>query len=241
MMTVHEVSEKTGVSIRALHHYDRIGLLRPTAVTEAGYRLYDDAALERLQQILLFRELQFPLAEIVRILDSPGFDRNKALAQQIALLEMRRDRLDGLLALARRIQSEGGQTMDFEAFSTKKIDAYAEEARRAWGHTGAYREYEEKSRQRSAEEEQSAADGLMRVIAPFHAMKDLPPDAPEVRRQVAALMDYITGHYYTCTPVILKALGRMYGSGGEMTQNIDRFAGEGTAAAAAAAIDAYNG
>ena len=241
MMTVHEVSEKTGVSIRALHHYDRIGLLRPSALTEAGYRLYDDTALERLQQILLFRELQFPLTEIAQILDSPGFDRNKALEQQITLLELRREHLDNLLALAHRIRSEGGHTMDFEAFGTQKIDAYAQEARRAWGHTDAYREYEEKSAQRNGEQEQRTADGLMRVIAEFRNMKDLPPDAPEVQKQVSVLREYITTHYYNCTPEILKALGRMYASGGEMTQNIDRFAGEGTAAIAAAAIAAYNG
>lgn len=74
MKTVKEVSRITGVSVRTLHHYDAIGLLKPTAVTEAGYRLYDDAALERMQSILLFRELQFPLKDIKRILDAPDFD-----------------------------------------------------------------------------------------------------------------------------------------------------------------------
>ena len=80
MRTVKEVSKLTGVSVRTLHHYDAIGLLKPTAVTQAGYRLYDDEALGRLQSILLFRELQFPLKEIQAILDSPGFDRSQALA-----------------------------------------------------------------------------------------------------------------------------------------------------------------
>ena len=90
MKTVKEVSRITGVSVRALHHYDAIGLLKPTAVTEAGYRLYDDAALERMQSILLFRELQFPLKDIKRILDAPDFDAMTALAQQVRLLEMQR-------------------------------------------------------------------------------------------------------------------------------------------------------
>ena len=76
MMTVNEVSKLTGVSIRALQYYDTIGLLPPAGYTEAGYRLYDDTAMERLQQILLFRELEFPLKEIKRILDSPNFDRS---------------------------------------------------------------------------------------------------------------------------------------------------------------------
>lgn len=79
MMAVHEVSRRTGVSVRTLQYYDKMGLLPPTARTEAGYRLYDDAALERLQQILLFRALAFSLKEIQAILQSPNFDRNRAL------------------------------------------------------------------------------------------------------------------------------------------------------------------
>ena len=86
MWTVKQVSRITGVSVRTLHHYDAIGLLRPAKVTDAGYRLYDDAALRRLQNILLFRELQFPLKEIKAILDSPDFDPTAALEQQIRLL-----------------------------------------------------------------------------------------------------------------------------------------------------------
>ena len=86
MKTVHEVSRLTGVSIRTLQYYDRIGLLHPAEYTGAGYRLYDDTALEALQQILLFRELEFPLKDIQRIIRSPSFDRQKALDQQIALL-----------------------------------------------------------------------------------------------------------------------------------------------------------
>lgn len=145
MMTVHEVSKLAGVSVRALHHYDRIGLLHPAEVSDAGYRLYDDTALERLQFILLFKELEFPLKEIREILDRPGFDRGKALKQQIALLEMRKEHLDNLIALARGIQTLGVKYMDFTAFDTKKMDEYAKQAKESWGHTAEYQEYEEKS------------------------------------------------------------------------------------------------
>ena len=86
MMTVKQVSELTGVSIRTLRYYDNIGLLSPTGHTEGGYRLYDDTALERLQQILLFRELEFPLKDIISIMERKDFDRRKALDQQIELL-----------------------------------------------------------------------------------------------------------------------------------------------------------
>ena len=96
MMTVNEVSKLTGVSIRTLQYYDKIGLLHPTDYTEAGYRLYDDAALETLQQILLFRELEFPLKDIKEIIGSPDFDRSKALEQQIELLELKKEGLTGI-------------------------------------------------------------------------------------------------------------------------------------------------
>ena len=124
MKTVKEVSELTGVSIRTLHYYDSIGLLRPTEITESGYRLYDDTALERLQQILLFRELQFPLKEIKEILDSPNFDKDKCLEQQITLLQLKKEHLENLIDLARGIKLIGVKKLDFKAFDTSKIDEY---------------------------------------------------------------------------------------------------------------------
>ena len=239
MMTVHEVSRLTGVSIRALHHYDRIGLLRPAAVTDAGYRLYDDRALERLQQILLFRELEFPLREIASILDSPGFDRGKALEEQITLLEMRREQTERLIALARDMQKNGGSSLRFDAFDKSRMEEYAAGAKARWGNTAAWKEYEEKSRDRGPGEEQDAARLLMEVLAGFRPLADLPADAPEARAQVERLQTVITENWYTCTPEILAGLGQMYAAGGDMTENIDRCCGEGTAAAAARAIAAY--
>ena len=94
MMTVNEVSKLAGVSIRTLQYYDSIGLLKPAEYTESGYRLYDDAAMERLQQILLFRELEFPLKEIKEIVTRPDFDKQKALEQQIELLTMKKEHLE---------------------------------------------------------------------------------------------------------------------------------------------------
>ena len=135
-MTVHEVSEKTGVSVRALRHYDEIGLLKPAATSGAGYRLYDMASLERLQLILLFRELQFPLKDIM---DSPAFDRNRALDQQIELLKLRREHLDNLILLAQGIRVTGVNHLSFEPFDMAKIDEYVSEARNSWKDTPTYR------------------------------------------------------------------------------------------------------
>ena len=107
MMTVNEVSKLTGVSIRTLQYYDTIGLLKPVEYTEAGYRLYDDTSLERLQQILLFKELEFPLKEIKGIIEAPNFDRNRALEQQIELLIMKKEHLENLIDFARGIKGIG--------------------------------------------------------------------------------------------------------------------------------------
>lgn len=239
MRTVHEVSKLTGVSIRTLHYYDRIGLLHPTETTLSGYRLYDDTALERLQCILLFRELQFPLKEIKRILDSPDFDRGRALDQQIALLQLKKERLGELIDLAREIRRTGVKNLDFTAFDTKKLEEYAKQAKETWGNTEAYREYEEKSGGKSKEEIKESSLGLMKLFQEFAKLLDQAPESPAVQEQVKKLQMYITEHFYTCTREILKGLGAMYAAGGEMTENIDRASQAGTAQFAAEAIRIY--
>lgn len=239
MMTVHEVSKLTGVSIRALQYYDEIGLLPPAQYTEAGYRLYDNAALERLQQILLFRELEFPLKEIKRILESPAFDRSKALEQQIELLTLKREHIDNLIRMARTVKLTGGITMDFEAFDKKKLEEYAAQARKSWGTTPEYKEFEQKNSGKTLAELKQTGDGLMALLAEFASMKDADPAAPEAQAQARRVQNYITEHYYNCTNQIFAQLGKMYGSGGEFTENIDRVGGPGTACFAAEAIRIY--
>ena len=239
MMTVHEVSKISGVSIRALHHYDNIGLLPATEVTNAGYRLYDDTALERLQHILLFKELEFSLKEIKDILDSPDFDRSKALEQQIQLLELRKEHLQNLIDLAWGIKSIGVKHMSFEAFDTKKIDEYARQAKESWGKTDAYKEYEQKSAGRSKEEQQAIGVKMMEIFAEFGKIKDQRPEGKTAIGLVKKLQDFITENYYTCTDEILLSLGAMYAGGGDFTTNIDKVGGEGTAVFADMAIQAY--
>ncbi len=239
MMTVSEVSALTGVSARALRHYDAIGLLPPAQTTEAGYRLYDEGSLERLSAILIFRELQFPLKDIRAILDSPAYDRNRALDQQIELLSLKAEHLNSLIDLARGIKLTGVKHMSFTAFDTQKIDEYARQAKASWGRTPAYKEYERKSAGRTKEEEQRIADGLMEILGAFGGMLDTDPAGEAARAQVAKLKDYISAHYYTCTDEIMRSLGRMYAGGGSMTENIDAAGGPGTAEYAWQAIDAW--
>ncbi len=239
MMTVKEVSRLTGVSIRTLHYYDQIGLLTPSDITESGYRLYDDTALERLSQILLFRELEFPLKDIRRIIDSGNFDRQEALRQQITLLTMKKERLEKLIAFAREIEITGGEHMDFTAFDTGKIDEYARQAKEKWGGTEAFAEFEEKSKDRSREEQTLISQGMMEIFAEFGKMMAETPESGIVQKQVEKLQNYITEHFYTCTKEILSGLGKMYGAGGEFTENIDKAGGKGCAEFCAKAIEIY--
>lgn len=239
MKTVHEISELTGLSIRTLQYYDKTGLLKPAAYTEAGYRLYDENSLMRLQQIMLFRELEFPLKVIKTIIDDPDFDKAKSLEAQIELLRLKREQIDKLIGYAELLRKNGGINMDFEAFDKTKIKEYTEKARETWGNTEAYKEYSEKSKGRTDAENSILARGIMDIFRDLGRLKDRSPESPEVKAKVKELQDFITKNYYKCTDDILRGLGNMYAAEGEFTENIDKAAGEGTAAFANEAIKVY--
>ena len=240
MMTVHEVSKLSGVSIRTLQYYDSIGLLKPSDYTESGYRLYDDAALERLQMILLFRELEFPLKDIGKIIDSPQFDKGKALEQQLELLTLKMEHIENLLNLARGIKEIGvNNIMDFTAFDTKKIDEYAAQAKESWGDTDAYKEYEKKSKGRTAEDNANIVKDMMMIFTEFGGMKEQDPGSDKVQKQVKKLQDFITDKMYNCTKEILSGLGKAYSAPGEMKANIDKAGGGGTGEFVDKAIQIY--
>ena len=240
MRTVHEVSRLTGVSIRTLQYYDKIGLLHPAEYSESGYRLYDDTALEKLQQILLFRELEFPLKDIRQIVDSPDFDKGKALEQQITLLTLKKEHIENLIDLARGIKAMGvNHLMDFEPFDTSKIDEYAAQAKATWGKTSEYKEYEEKSKGRTAEENAMLSQQMMDIFSEFGAIRTDNPSGDAAQALVKKLQDFITEHFYTCSNEILYSLGMMYAAGGDFTTNINKPAGKGTAEFVYQAIKTY--
>ena len=239
MMTVNDVSKLTGVSIRTLQYYDTIGLLKPNGHTEAGYRLYDDTALERLQQILLFKELEFSLKEIKSMINAPDFDRDKAMEQQIELLTMKKEHLENLIDFARKIKTTGVKNMDFAVFDTKKIDEYAKRAREQWGQTPEYREYEEKTKDWTNQDQQDVMKNFMLIFAEFGKMRTEDPASEKVQCEVKKLQNFISEHFYQCSNEVLSGLGQMYASGGEFTQNIDKMGGEGTARFTADAIEVY--
>ena len=239
MRTVKDVSKLTGVSVRTLHYYDAIGLLTPTKVTDAGYRMYDDTALSRLQSILLFRELQFPLKEIKEFLDSPDFNQEETIAQQIKLLELQYKHIGELISFAREIQTKGVKTMNFEVFDAKEIEQYKAEVKSKWGNSKAYQEYEQRVVSHSEHNDSKFVNEIMSLFTDLGAMKQLPPTDKAVQEKIAALQAYINENFYTCSNDILKELSEMYVCDDRFKKNIDRFGGEGTAKFVREAIFVY--
>ena len=241
MLTVKKVSEIAGISVRTLQYYDKIGLLTPSQRSESGYRLYSESDLSTLKQILLFRELDFPLSDIKNIMQSPGFDRKKALDRQIELLEIRREHLDDLITFARGIKMLGVKAVDFSAFNRSKLDEYARRAKEEWGNTPEYKELAEHEKGRSPEETEKLTEQFMTLFAQLGEMKHLSVDAPEVQEKVKKVQNFITENFYNCTDEIFAGLGKMYACGGEISENIDKVGGEGTAVFVSRAIEVYCG
>ncbi|NNV03335.1 MerR family transcriptional regulator [Anoxybacillus sediminis] len=244
---VKEVAELAGVSVRTLHYYDQIGLLKPAAITPAGYRLYTDEDLERLQQILFFKELGFPLQEIKQILDSPGFDRAQALRDHKQLLLEKKKRLEEIIRTVDKTLSsiEGGITMDkkdmFGGFDMTKIkehqEKYAAEARAKYGSAIV----DETERRTNAYTESDWArimgewENVIRGIV--EAMENGPAD-PQVQEGVGKLRQHITRYYYECTPEIFRGLGELYVADERFTATFDKYR-EGLAAFLREAVQLY--
>ncbi len=239
MHTVQQVSRITGVSVRTLHHYDQLGLLKPAQVTAAGYRLYDEADLQRLQTILLYRELNFSLQDIKAILDDPGFDPMEALKRQIRLLESRRKRLDGIIAFARDMEKQGEVRMDFQVFDTSEQERLQDEAKARWGQTETWQAWEQQGATHSPQQKAMDGNRLMAKLAAIGALRELGADAPPVQAEVAALQQLITDSFYPCSKEVLRGLGQMYVADERFTRNIDKAGGEGTAQFVHEAIEVY--
>lgn len=239
MYTVSELSRIAGISVRALHHYDRIGLLAPTRKTESGYRLYDEESLKRLYMIMMFRELKFSLKEIKEMLENRHFDFDKAFEQQIEMLRLQKKQIERLIETAVEIKTKGDYKMSFKAFESSELDSFRKEAKERWGETAAYKEYEERAEGKKKEEYDKAGEGLMAIFAQAGKLRGMSPDCEEVQNTVREIQGFITANYYTCTDEILRGLGQMYVCDERMKENIDKAGGEGTAELVSEAIKIY--
>lgn len=243
-MLIREFAALTGVSVRTLHYYDEIGLLHP-AETDGGtgYRYYDERSLQRMQEILFYRELDFPLRRIQQILESPGYDRDGAVREQRRLLLLKKERLERIIAALDEHERGANVMKAFDNSQYEKRRAqYEREAREKWGGTDAYAEYERRQKARGGAGYGDMLAGMESIFEKFSLcmQRGEQPGADAAQALVRELQDYITMNFYTCTDEVLAGLGSMYTADERFTANIDRH-GAGTAEYAGEAIAIYCG
>lgn len=215
---VGEVAALAHVSVRTLHHYDEIGLLVPSGRSDAGYRLYTDDDLDRLQQVLLFKELGFALEEIRDLMDDPDFDRVETLAAQRDLLVEQATRLEAMLGLIDKTiaAQEGGIRMTkedmFEVFGDFDPAEYEDEARERWGETDAYKESARRAARYTKTDWQRFKDESDQINTTIAALMDegVPTDDPRAMEAVDRHRRQIDEWFYPCSLEMHANLGRMY-------------------------------
>lgn len=231
MFTVKRVAEMAGVSVRTLHHYDEIGLLCPPAVSEAGYRLYGAPDLERLQQILFYKEMGLTLDAIKAILDDPGFDRREALLQHRTALLERRAQMDHLLVTLERTltEMERGRTMAemsdkelkelFDGFDQKQ---YEEEVQQRWGQSEAYKESARRTAKYTKADWAEIKAEMESIGGDLGALVGRDPGEAEVQAVIERHFQQINRRFYTMDATFYRNLGEMYVADHRFTENIDK-------------------
>jgi DNA-binding transcriptional MerR regulator len=230
--TIGKVADMAHVSVRTLQYYDAIDLLNPSYETASGYRLYDESDLELLQQVLFFRSLGFPLAQIKAIVKSPAFDRREALeAHHIALLERCRTVEALLAAVDHTIEAmDKGETMDknemFDAFDERALEEhrtkYAEEAKQRWGTTGAYAESQRRTSKYTKEDWKRIQNEGAQIDADMAALMDQKVTDPEVQDVVRRKHEHLNHNFYTCSVEMLAGLSKMWVSDARFTATYDK-------------------
>ncbi|PKR76869.1 MerR family transcriptional regulator [Halalkalibacillus sediminis] len=227
-MKVNEVSKVSGVSVRTLHHYDEIGLLKPEKSAGSGYRNYSDQDLSTLQQILFFRELDFPLKKIKEIINRPDYDQLEALEMHRELLRKKREKLDAMLeTINETIEKEkGGVTMSndekFKGFDFSH-NPYEHEARKRWGDEAV--DEARKNAMKMSKEHQEEMNEIYRKLA---AIRHENPKSEQAQAAIRKWYDYLNAHFTTYSPDAFQGLGMMYVQDERFTKNIDQF-GDGLA------------
>ena len=216
--TVGELARLAGVTVRTLHHYDRIGLVQPSERTSAGYRSYDGRDLDRLQQVLVYRELGFPLEEVATLLDDPGADPLAHLRRQHRLLRERLERTQAMVAAvekemeARQMGISLTPEERFELFGTGFSDEYQAEAEERWGETEAWAQSQRRTSAYTKDDwvriKDEAADVERRFAAALHS--SVPADSVEAMDLAEEHRQHITRWFYDCPPEMHAGLGRMY-------------------------------
>lgn len=224
--TVKDVSKLTGITIRTLHWYDKIGLLKPYSKTESNYRIYNEESLVKLEQILFFKELDFDLKEIKNVLEADIISKDEIFLKQKKLLVLKKERLDRIINL---IDSKiGGENkMSFKEFENtdyeKAVNDYKEEVKNRWGNTDAYKESAEKTKKYTKDDFKKIEEEAKKIYLEFSNNMYRDVRDKEIKEIVKKWQDYITKYFYNCTTEILKGLGEMYVYDERFKKNIDKY------------------
>lgn len=239
-MYIQEVAKECGISVRTLHYYDEIGLLMPDEITEAVYRVYHEAALKRLQRILFYRELDFPLGKIKQLLES-GADEDRQMRGQLELLKLKRTRLNSIIRLLEQ-QLKGESNMSIKEFNMDEIKAHEEkyrvEVEEKYGDSKAYKESQKRASKYGAKEWQKIQEESDAIYRGLAQRMDQPADSEAVRQLIGDWQDLITRYFYPCSNEMLAGLGEMYQADERFRKNIDQY-GEGLTDFISQAIKIY--
>lgn len=226
-MRVNEVAALVGISVRTLHHYHKIELLKPEQVTITGYRIYSDENLEVLQQILFFKELGFPLKKIKSIINSPSFDRQEALTLQRKMLLESRERLDNMIITIEKTISEAKGEIEmtkqekFAGFDFSH-NPYEKEAREKWGDQAVDRSNDNLSK-KSKSEQTALSKEMNDIYGKLAKLRDGSPTSIEAQVAIKDWYDFLNNNFSTYSLDAFKGLGQMYVDDVRFTKNIDKF------------------
>jgi DNA-binding transcriptional MerR regulator len=230
--TVGELATMAGVSVRTLHLYDQKGLVSPSSRTPAGYRLYGEADLLRLQQVLFYRELDFSLEHIREALDTPGYDNVAALRRHRRLLELKAERLATLMeTIDRTIRSLNGEeamltTKDlYEGFDDETIERYERESKANWGGSDAYEQSRRRVKAMTKEQWQAVKSRGEEITLAFAELYKAgkSPDGPEALEVCARWAEHLRA-FYDPTPEMIQGLGAMYADHPEFRATYEKYA-----------------
>lgn len=226
--TVNQLAKLAAISVRTLHYYDEIGLLKPSFIAKNGYRYYEEKELVLLQQILFFRELEFPLEEIKRMLTRPDFSVVEALRDQKKLMQLKRNRIDGLIktiektmkTMSEKKQIEGEELYD--AFKDDEVKQYQDEVKQRWGNTEAYKQSMARvSKMTKKEMEKLKEDGKKHMQALADSM-DKGITHPDVQALIAKSHEGVN-FFYNCSLEMFRNLGNMYVEDPRFTATYDKY------------------
>lgn len=227
LMTVNTVAKITGITIRTLHYYDQIGLLSPSSVSSAKYRFYSNEDLDRLQQILFFKEVGFNLKEIKAIMSAPVYSKEEALKKHIEILLLKRKRIDELIGLIDKTL-RGESKINFSAFNEDKIielqKHYHQEVLERWGNTTAYQQYKNKYADTEKDKEWQLLDNAAReIFGKIFQHIDEAPNSKSVQAIIHEWRNFISANYYDCSIEMLRYLGVLYISDKRFSNTINSY------------------